>query len=215
MAQSVMVTMRHRFLRCFERLKAWSQSVTTQSGVGSYIVGVSKAMGAKVITSASKDDAIKLLKDTLKADHVLNHAKQDIVEEVLKLTNGKGADIVYDATYSESSFDKSIQTVAEGGHWIVLGSQFANEDSKEAKALAKRKASVIHADMAKYSINPEYVAKVKSFYGGALKHATEWVEQGKLHPITQTIKLEQVQETLALVAKGKTGTGKVVAIIHQ
>ena len=41
-----------------------------------------------------------------------------------------GVDIVYDSTYLESSFEKSIQTVKEGGSWIVLR-RFGQDNSKE------------------------------------------------------------------------------------
>ncbi|CAF1644983.1 unnamed protein product, partial [Didymodactylos carnosus] len=73
-------------------------------GVGHFIVQICKIWGAKtIITSASKDDGIKLLKETYKCDHVLNHCKSNVVDEVKKLTQDRGADIVYDATYLSSS----------------------------------------------------------------------------------------------------------------
>ncbi|CAF4352017.1 unnamed protein product, partial [Adineta steineri] len=124
-------------------------------GVGHFAVQIAGIRGAKqVITSASKDDGIQILKEQYKLKDVINHAKDNAVERVLELTQGQGADIVYDSTYLESSFAKSTQTVKEGGSWIVLGA-FAEKDSKEAKSVAERKAKVVHADLARYWLGPE------------------------------------------------------------
>ena len=78
-------------------------------GVGHFTVQIAQIQGAKqVITSASKEDGIQILKQQYKLKDVINHASENVVERVLELTQGKGADIVYDSTYLESSFEKSI-----------------------------------------------------------------------------------------------------------
>ncbi|CAF0943387.1 unnamed protein product [Adineta steineri] len=179
-------------------------------GVGHFAVQIAQIRGAKqVITSASKDDGIQILKEQYKIKEVINHAKDNVIERVLELTHGQGADIVYDATYLESSFAKSTQTVKEGGSWIVLGG-FAKEDSKEAKSVAERKAKVVHADLACYWLGPER-AQMKTFVQDALAQGAKWIEEGKLKPyINQTIKLEDVQDALEKLKQGKGGFGKVV-----
>ena len=183
-------------------------------GVGHFIVQIAQARGAKqVITSASKDDGIKILREQYGVHDVINHAKENVVERVLALTNGQGADVVYDATYLESSMAKSIQTVKQGGSWIVLG-DFAREGSQEAKAVAERKANLFHADLGRYSLGPER-AQFKAFTQQWLSEAAKWVEEGKLKPyINQTIKLEEAQEALKKMEQGKSGFGKVVVKPH-
>jgi NADPH:quinone reductase-like Zn-dependent oxidoreductase len=71
-------------------------------GCGHYAVQIAKALGLKVITSGGRDDSIQFLEKELKADHVFNYKQKKPVEEVLRLTNGKGADLVYDSTYQNS-----------------------------------------------------------------------------------------------------------------
>ncbi|CAF0825128.1 unnamed protein product [Adineta steineri] len=179
-------------------------------GVGHFAVQIAQARGAKqVITSASKDDGIQILKEQYKLKDVINHAKDNVVERVLELTHGQGADIVYDSTCLESSFAKSIQTVKEGGSWIVLGA-FAKEDSKEAKSVAERKANLLHAYLASYWLGPKR-AELRTFVQDALAQGAKWIEEGKLKPyINQTIKLEDVQDALEKLKQGKGGFGKVV-----
>jgi threonine dehydrogenase-like Zn-dependent dehydrogenase len=41
--------------------------------------------------------------------------------EIMKLTGGKGVDLVFDTTYSEASFIDTAKAVREGGTWVVLG----------------------------------------------------------------------------------------------
>ena len=183
-------------------------------GVGHYIVQLAQIHGAKlVITSASKEEGIKILKEQYKVKEVINHGKENVVDRVLELTNGQGADVVYDATYLESSFAKSIQTVKEGGSWIVLG-HFGQEGSAEAKAVSARKAKLVHADLGRYWVGAER-AQLKTFVQDNLTQAAKWVAEGKLKPyINQTIKLEQVKDALTSLKQGKSGFGKVVVQFH-
>ncbi len=179
-------------------------------GVGHFAVQIAQIRGAKqVITSASKDEGIRILKEQYKVKDVINHGKENVVDRVLELTGGKGADVVYDSTYLESSFAKSIKTVKEGGSWIVLG-HFAQEGSEEAKSVAQRKAKLIHADLSRYHAGPEQ-AQAKSFVQNSLAEGAKWVEEGKLKPyISQTVKLEEAQNAIEQLKQGKAGFGKVV-----
>ena len=148
-------------------------------GVGHFAVQIAQIRGAKqVIASASKEDGIQILKDQYGVKDVINHAKENVVERVLELTGGQGADIVYDATYVPSSFEKSIKTVKEGGSWLVLG-PFAPEGSSEAKSVADRKAKLIYADLRRYWLWDERPQKETIFRDG-LGLALKWIEEGKL-----------------------------------
>jgi len=162
-----------------------------------------------VITSASKDEGIQILKDQYKIKDVINHGKENVVDRVLELTQGHGADIVYDSTYLESSFEKSIKTVKKGGSWIVLG-HFAQEGSKEAQSVAERKAKLVHADIARYWLGPER-AQLQTFVQNTLAQGAKWIQEGKLKPyISETIKLEEAQNALQQMKQGKGGFGKIV-----
>jgi len=182
-------------------------------GVGHFAVQIAQILGAKqIITSASKDEGIKILKEQYHIKDVINHAKENVVDRVLELTQGKGVDIVYDSTYLESSFEKSIKTVKEGGSWIVLG-HFAQEGSQEAKSVAERKANLVHADLGAYWLGPQR-AQIKTFVQNSLTKGAEWIGKGKLKPyINQTIKLEEAQNALDQIKQGKAGFGKIVVKI--
>ncbi len=182
-------------------------------GVGHFSVQIAQIRGAKqVITSASKDEGIQILKQQYKVKDVINHAKENVIDRVLQLTGGQGADVVYDSTYLESSFEKSTKTVREGGSWIVLG-HFGQEGSPEAKNVAQRKAKLVHADLARYWLDPQQ-AQSKGFFQNSLAQGAKWIAEGKLKPyISQVIKLEEAQNGLEQLKQGKSGFGKIVVKI--
>jgi len=182
-------------------------------GVGHFSVQIAQIRGAKqVITSASKDEGIRILKEQYHIKDVINYAKENIVDRVLELTQGEGVDIVYDTTYLESSFEKSIKTIKEGGIWIVLR-RFGVDTTKESKSVAERKGKLILADIGRYWLGPER-AQRKTFAQNSLEQGAKWIEEGKLKPyINQIIKLEEAENTLNQMKQGKGGFGKIVVKI--
>ena len=63
------------------------------------------------------------LLEKLRADVVIDYSKQDVVVAVLEATEGRGADVVYDSTYLESSMKQSAAVVAKragsGCGWVL------------------------------------------------------------------------------------------------
>lgn len=140
---------------------------------------------------------------------VINHGKENVVERVRQLTNGEGVDVVYDATYLESSMEKSIKTVKENGFWIVLG-HFGEKGSPQSKLVEQQKANLVHADIGRYWLGAER-SQLKSFVHDSLSQAARWIAEGKLKPyINETIRLDQVQENLEKMRSGKTSFGKTL-----
>jgi len=109
-------------------------------GVGHFIVQLAKIHGLHVISSGGKEDSLKVLKD-LGVEHILNYAKDDVVEAVHKLTDGKGVDYVFDATYVPSSIENSAKVLKEGGTFIILGA--ANAENPAAKKLVGEKKKAL------------------------------------------------------------------------
>jgi len=179
-------------------------------GVGHFIVQLAKIFGLVVIATGGNDDSQKLLKD-LKVDYVLNYKKEDIVASVLKLTDGKGVDFVYDATYTESSIAQNPKLVKEGGTIIVLGNNIPKEGTDANKALEAKKGKWVVADLGRYAFPKQSAAELKKHIVDGLNAAVKYIEEGTLKPhIHQTISLSEVPDTLIELSKGKSIQGKVV-----
>jgi NADPH2:quinone reductase len=91
------------------------------AGGGSGLTGieVGKAMGATVIASAGGPDKLAAAK-TAGADHLIDYRREDLRTRVLELTDGRGADVIYDPV-GGSAFDISLRCVAPEGRIIPMG----------------------------------------------------------------------------------------------
>jgi NADPH2:quinone reductase len=79
------------------RLKA-GETVLVQAGAGAVglaAIQLAKQAGATVLASASSDERLERLKP-FGMDHGINYRRDDLVEQVMKLTGGKGVDLVVD-----------------------------------------------------------------------------------------------------------------------
>lgn len=88
-------------------------------GVGRLLVQMAVATGAKVIACTSTD-AKRAEVTRLGAHHVLDSRATDLAEQVRALTDGRGADVVYDSV-GKDSFDTSLAAVARRGLLVNYG----------------------------------------------------------------------------------------------
>ena len=91
-------------------------------GVGMAAVQLGKYLGAKVIATGTSQEKLEHTK-SWGADHVLLTHKNNEVEfreEVKDLTEGKGADVIYDPVGGDV-FDNSIRCINWGGRILIVG----------------------------------------------------------------------------------------------
>ncbi|WP_440679425.1 quinone oxidoreductase family protein [Candidatus Pelagibacter sp. HIMB1517] len=88
-------------------------------GVGQLFCQWAKALGCTVIGTVGSDEKIQIAKKN-GCDHVINYSAQDFAAEVLKITNGKGADVIYDGV-GEKTFEKSLEAIKLRGMFISFG----------------------------------------------------------------------------------------------
>jgi NADPH2:quinone reductase len=88
-------------------------------GVGSAAIQLGKDAGARVIATAGGADKAEVCR-RLGADDVIDHKAGDLVEEVKRLTGGRGADVIYDPVGGDV-FDQSTRCIAWEGRLLVIG----------------------------------------------------------------------------------------------
>ena len=88
------------------------------SGVGSAAVQIAKDAGARVIATAGGPEKRAWVRD-LGADVVLDHTAVDVVAEVLRWTDGRGANVVLDLVGGES-FAASLRAAARAANVVAL-----------------------------------------------------------------------------------------------
>src|SRR5687767_2582185 len=87
-------------------------------GVGIAATQVAKDIGAEIFgtASASKHDAIR----AQGVHHPIDYRSVDFADEVMRITNGEGIDVVMDAV-GPSSFKRSYSVLRQGGRLVMFG----------------------------------------------------------------------------------------------
>ena len=88
-------------------------------GVGLAAVQLAKVAGARVFATVSSDAKMGLVKDN-GADAVINYEKDTFADEVLRLTDGRGVDLILDAV-GKPTFEEGLRCLAPFGHLILYG----------------------------------------------------------------------------------------------
>ncbi|MFN5714386.1 MAG: NADPH:quinone oxidoreductase family protein, partial [Bradyrhizobium sp.] len=171
-------------------------------GTGLAACELGKLMGLKVIACASSDEKLAFAKQH-GAELTLNYAKEDLKEGLRKLTDGKGADIVFDpvgGSYAEAA----LRSTAWEGRFLVIG--FAAGDiPKIPLNLALLKGCDIRGVFwgAWARQNPEKNRK-------NLEKLVQWTAEGKISShVDRTFPLSQTAEALKVLA-GRKAMGKVI-----
>jgi NADPH:quinone reductase-like Zn-dependent oxidoreductase len=89
--------------------------------LGSIGIQIAKnVIGARVIAAAGSDDRVKMGL-ALGADHAVNYNTHDLTAEVMKLTGGKGVNVLYDNIANPKVLPKAFQAVGFGGRLVTAG----------------------------------------------------------------------------------------------
>lgn len=89
------------------------------SGVGIAAVQLAHRAGATVLATASRDDKLERL-GPLGLDHGINYLETDFADEVRRLTDGRGADVIVDSV-GGATLQNSLRCLAYRGRAISVG----------------------------------------------------------------------------------------------
>lgn len=89
------------------------------SGVGSAAVQIGKLVGARVLATASTPKKLEQAR-RLGADLLINYTKGDFSKEALRMTEGRGVDVVFEHV-GPATFGKSVVSLAKGGVIVTCG----------------------------------------------------------------------------------------------
>jgi NADPH:quinone reductase-like Zn-dependent oxidoreductase len=163
------------------------------SGVGSAAIQIAKLWGARVIATASTDEKLARAR-ALGADEVVNHATTELVAEVKRLTNRRGADIVVEHV-GAATFPKSVVACAKGGRIVTCGATDGHEPVLNLRHVFWRQLSILGSTLASKSRLFEVMALV-----GA----------GRLAPVVHAVlPLADIAEGHRLI-ESRAAFGKVV-----
>jgi NADPH:quinone reductase len=167
-------------------------------GVGGLLVQLAKQRGARVFGTASTKKLDIVREDG--ADAAIDYTNEDFEEEVMKLTNNEGVNVVYDSV-GKTTFDKSLKCVSLRGLLALFGQSSGTVPTFDLARLAAKGTYITRPSLAHYTATREEL----------LWRATEILDligSGKLKlridsefPLRDTIKAHQLLESRKTIGK--------------
>jgi NADPH:quinone reductase-like Zn-dependent oxidoreductase len=88
-------------------------------GVAMAALQVARQLGARAVVTSSGDAKLELARRS-GADATINHATADVVADIRRLTDGRGADVVVDSI-GEARWQDSLRALRRGGRLVICG----------------------------------------------------------------------------------------------
>ncbi len=109
------------------------------SGVGTAAIQIAKFFGARVIATAGSDEKLQKARE-LGADHGINHKSQKIRDEVRRITNKRGVDVVFEHV-GTATWDDSLASLALAGRLVTCGATTGYDAKIDLRFLFSRQLS--------------------------------------------------------------------------
>jgi NADPH2:quinone reductase len=172
-------------------------------GVGIAAVQIAKAAGARVIGTVSSADKAALVRK-FGADEVIDYEQQDFAAEVMRLSGGRGIDLILDAV-GKPTFEKGLRCLAPFGHMILFGRAGGLPDPPNMAKMMEKSLTVSAFVLPLIYSNREAMRR-------GLEHSFQLIREGKLTvPIGATFPLAQAAEAHRFVLSRRS-TGKIVLL---
>ncbi|MGI8788061.1 MAG: quinone oxidoreductase family protein [Pyrinomonadaceae bacterium] len=167
-------------------------------GVGSLLVQLAKLKGARVLGTASTVEKLEKAAK-LGADVGINYTEADWTDEVLKATDGRGANLIIEMVGGEIG-RQNFKCLATGGTMIVYGAASGEDFQISALGLLGKMQTVKG-----YNLNLETRENMAAFTKELMTHIAE----NRLQVMVNEFPLEQAREAHQAL-EGRKTTGKVV-----
>src|SRR2546428_821174 len=119
----------------------WLLVHAAAGGVGLAAVQIGKALGARVIATAGTAAKLEIARQS-GADVLVDYRTEDWVERVKRVTDGHGADVIYDPVGGDV-FDGSSKCIAFEGRLLVVGFAGGGNPSIAAHRIFLKNMSVV------------------------------------------------------------------------
>ncbi len=194
----------HHALRQRGRLQAGETLVVlgAAGGTGIAAVQIGKAIGARVIAVCSSDEKIAFA-TAQGADEGINYSREDLNQSIKTLTDGRGADVVYDAVGGDA-FDACSRAMAWDGRLLIIGFASGRIPTLPVNLTLVKGYSVIGVFWGAFT------QREPAAYAANMRELFAWFEQGKVVPVIDRVfKLADGVKAIQYVT-GRGARGKVV-----
>ena len=173
-------------------------------GVGHLLVQIAKLRGARVIGTVSTEEKAALAREA-SADEVIIYTQVDFEDEVKRLTDNAGVDVVYDSV-GKDTFEKGLNVLKRRGYMVLFGQSSGPAPQIDPQIL-NRKGSLFltRPTLGHYTANrAELMERASDLF--------TWMAEGKLNVrVDQTFPLSEAAEAHRYL-EGRQSKGKILLI---
>ncbi|WP_416901924.1 NAD(P)H-quinone oxidoreductase [Micromonospora echinospora] len=145
------------------------------SGIGTFAIQLGAALGATVVVTARAAKHERLRE--LGAAHTIDYREQDFVEEVHRVTDGRGADVILDIM-GGAYLGRNVTALATGGRLVVIGMQGGRKAELDLGMLLAKRASVTAT-----ALRSRPVTEKAAIVRGVREQVWPLVEAGRIRPV--------------------------------
>ena len=150
------------------------------SGIGVTAIQLAKALGATVIATAGSDAKCAACL-ALGADHAINYKTQDFQTEALRLTDGRGVDVVLDMV-AGGYVAKEVQCLAEDGRLVIIAVQGGVQSEINAGLVLRKRLTITGS-----TLRPRPMAFKQAIARACLQRVWPLLEAGKIKPVVHSV----------------------------
>lgn len=176
------------------------------SGIGTTAIQIARALGHKVFVTVGSDERAAAV-EALGASKAINYKTQDFVEEIKKLTDGKGVDVVLDMVSGEY-INRNIQCLADDGRIVIIAQLGGSKATIDTAQVMRRRLTITGS-----TLRPRSVAFKTQIAQALQQKVWPLLDAGKIKPVIHaTFALAQASDAHAMMEKGEN-IGKIVLTV--
>lgn len=173
------------------------------SGIGVTAIQLAKAMGAQVIATAGSDEKCAACL-ALGADYAINYKTHDFQTEAMRLTQGKGVDVILDMV-AGSYVAKEVECLSEDGRLVIIAVQGGVKSEFNAGLVLRRRLTITGS-----TLRPRPIAFKAAIAKACLEKVWPLLENGGIKPVIyQTFIAEDAPKAHTLMESNQH-VGKIV-----
>ena len=168
-------------------------------GIGSLITQIINKEGNNtLIALASSDEKLSYCKEN-GAEHCINYRSTDYVQEVLKITEGKGVDVIFNSV-AGNTFKTDPHAIKDRGKWLIYGSSAGVSTIDLFEFILK---SLVIIPFSVYTIQDSVIGEEMNQY------RVNWLQNEKVLSPTKVFALEDIGAAHTWIENQKA-IGKIV-----
>jgi NADPH2:quinone reductase len=176
-------------------------------GVGIAAIEIGKALGARVIACASSDDKLEVCRQH-GADATINYSTEELRGRIAQLTDGRGADVVYDPVGGPYT-EPALRSIAWRGRHLVVGFAAGDIPRIPLNLALLKGCSIVGVFWG------EFARREPERFAERVGQLDRWYREGRLRPhVAETLPLERAAEALTRMASRQV-KGKIVVVVGR